>query len=660
MTSASSTRSILDSCREWIQSRRLTLGAAAIIAVAATIAFHNSFSGPFVFDDLPSIPNNPFIRHLWPFWEVVYPSHQDMATINGRPLIKLSFALNYALGGTAVWSYHVVNLLIHILSGLTLLGVVRRTLLQPVLRDRFGSAALPLALVIALLWTVHPLQTESVTYTTQRCESLMGLFYLLTLYTFIRGTESGGDARWLSLSVVTCLLGSASKEAMISAPLIILLYDRTFVVGTFRKALRERKTYYMGLVCSWMFLIWLMVRAGAGNHSVGYIPGLPPSVYMLNEFHAVAIYLRLAVWPYPQVLDYGPPEISNLGQVGFSAPVILLLLAGTLFALRRTPTPAHPWPALGFLGCWFFLILAPTSSFIPVKDVMAEHRMYLSLAAIIAVAVMGVYAWLGWRGMAIFLLVAPIYITLTILRNNDYRSEVAIWSDTVAKRPLNERAHINLAYALASEGRTTEALEQDEEAVRMDPQDSYAHGNLGAVMVQLGRNSEAMEQYKEALQIDPGNGPAHTNRGVLLEQMGQTSEAMAELDEALKYNRRDAVAHNNLGVAFASLGQLPEAVQHYQAAIEINPDYAEAHGNLGGALGQQGNFSGAVEQYQEVLRITPRDPEAHYNLGVALTGLGRIPEAMDQYEEALKINPHYTHALNNLAWLRAENAPAKN
>jgi len=655
--SVSPSRPLYDACWEWIKSRKQVLGAAGVIAGAAVVAFHNSFSGPFIFDDITSIPYNPSIRHLWPLNEVVFPSHQDVATVNGRPLINLSFAVNYALSGTTVQGYHILNLLIHILCGVTLLGVIRRTLLQPALHERFGSAAFPLALIIAVLWTVHPLQTESVTYMTQRCESLMGFFYLLTLYAFIRATETGGNTRWLLLSVITCLLGTASKEVMISAPLILLIYDRTFVAGTFRKALTERKAYYAGLACSWVFLAWMMARAGTRDDTVGYVPGLTPQIYIYNQFHAVVHYLRLAIWPSPLVFDYGPPEISRFGQVGFDALIVLSLLAGTMFALRRAPTLANLWPVLGFLGCWFFLILAPSSSFIPVKDVMVEHRMYLSLVAVIALVVTVVYAWLGWRGMALFLLVAPIYITLTILRNDDYRSSVAIWSDTAAKRPLNARAHENLAYALAVSGQTAKAQEHYEEALKIDPTDSRAHSNLGGILVQMGRTSDAMKEYQVALQIDPGNGAAHTNRGVILSQKGRAAEAMAEFEEALKCDHQDAEAHNNLGVALAGLDRMPEAMQQYEAALEIDPDYADAHGNLGSALGQMGKLPEAMEQYREVLRINPQDAEAHYNLGVALTGLGEIPEAIAQYEEALKINPSYTHARNNLAWLQTKHAP---
>jgi hypothetical protein len=157
-----------------------------VIVAAGLWAYHNSFQGPFIFDDVGNILENPTIRHLWPIWETLSPPQRS--GIAGRPVINLSLAVNYACGGTRVGGYHALNLGVHILAGLTLFGIVRRTLLQPRLRERFGPPADGLALITAVLWTIHPLQTESVTYIIQRCESIMGLFYLLTLYCFIRGT----------------------------------------------------------------------------------------------------------------------------------------------------------------------------------------------------------------------------------------------------------------------------------------------------------------------------------------------------------------------------------------------------------------------------------------------------------------------------------------
>ena len=234
------------------------LVCGAVLAAGAIAAYGNSFGAPFVWDDPLSIVQNPTIRHLWPIWGPLRPLQGTGTTVEGRPLLNLSLAANYAISGTRVWSYHAVNVLIHAIAGLALFGIVRRTVngkdgpgFQPAPgRDRgLKARATPIAFAVALLWTLHPLQTEAVTYIVQRAESLMGLLYLLTLYCFIRGEDDDGAGAagqgfsrlsrlrppaFSILSVVFCFLGMATKEVMVSAPVIVFLYDRTFLAGGFR------------------------------------------------------------------------------------------------------------------------------------------------------------------------------------------------------------------------------------------------------------------------------------------------------------------------------------------------------------------------------------------------------------------------------------------
>ena len=385
---------------------RISLAGAAIL-LAALGAYHNSFSGPFVFDDLSSIVENPSLRPPWSAGALLSPPAS--ATVGGRPLVNVSLALNFAMGGMDVRGYHAVNLVIHMLAALALFGVVRRTLVRPL----GGDAGLA-ALAIAVLWTVHPLQTESVTYVVQRAESLMGLFYLMTVYCFIRGAEyqemdyamagapAGGDPsagasgaasgrwrRWYALSVAACLLGMASKEVMVSAPVIVLLYDRTFVAGSFREAWRRRRWVHAGLGATWLVLGYLVASLG-GNRggSTGAGHGVTFLGYALTQFPAVAGYLKLSVWPHPLVFDYGAEWVAHGVDVVPAAAVLALLAGGTLYGLKRQPV-------LGFAGAWFFAILAPSSLIPGPRQTMAEHRMYLALAVVVSLGVLAGYAWGG-------------------------------------------------------------------------------------------------------------------------------------------------------------------------------------------------------------------------------------------------------------------------
>jgi len=503
-----------------VNARKL---APLLLVLAGLLAYGNSFTAPFVFDDTSSVLNNDSIRHLWPIDNALSPP--SVAGVGGRPVFNLSLAVNYALGGLNVWGYHALNLAIHLLAGLTLLGVVRRTLQQPALREHFGAAANELALATAVLWIVHPLQTESVTYVSERCESLMGLFYLLTLYCFIRGTASPDAGRWFTLSIAMCLLGMATKEVMVTAPLIVLLYDRTFVAGSFRAAWKRRWRVYAGLAATWGLVGYLMV--GLHYRDVGYGLGLTWQAYAMTECRSVVNYLCLAIWPHPLVFDHGSDIISNLAEAAPYALILLLLATGVIITLKR-------WPSIGFLGAWTFVILAPASSVIPVVgQPMAEHRMYLPLAAVVTLVVMGVYALMGRRSVGVFLVLAVGLGILTAERNEDYRTKLSIWTDTVAKSPNNVRARCNLGRALLNAGKMPEAIDQYEQALRIQPNFAPAHDSLANALVKEGQVDEAIRHYKLALRFDPGLADAHYDFAVALEKSGRVPEAIQQYAQAL-------------------------------------------------------------------------------------------------------------------------------
>ena len=659
--------------------------AFALILLAALWAYHNSFTGAFVFDDQQRVVENPTIRHLWPPWEIL--AHSS------RPVVALSLAVNYAVSGLNVRGYHLFNLVVHILAALVLYGVVRRTLLNERLRPQFGAAASGLALAVALLWVVHPLQTESVTYVIQRGESLMGLFCLLTLYCVIRSNGSARAGAWQVGAVTSCALGMASKPVMVTAPVVVWLYDRVFLEPSARTVGQQRRMMYAGLAATWLLLLLLLSngqREWKSSAGIGF-GEITPARYALTQPGAILHYIRLAFWPYSLCLDYGWPPAQTAGALLLALLVVCGLLLATVCAWRR-----HP--AFGFLGVWFFIILAPTSSFVPIADPIFEHRMYLPLAALLVALVIAVFLvgkhWLkvqpklgralGWGLSGV---VACLFVSLTVQRNNDYRSEVAIWQDTVEKRPENFHAHNNLGNALLQAGKTDDAMAQYQEALRIRPGYAEAHYNLGLVLQKTGRMPEAIGQYERALRIRPDYpeahynlglalarrgrieeaidhweqavrgkpdfAEAHNNLGVVLEERGGVQEAMAHYEQALRSKPDYAEAHYNLGVALARLGRLPEAIGHYEEALRIRSDYAEAHNGLGVALVRLGRVPEAMAHWEQALRLKPDFAEAHYNLGIALAQVGKVPEAIVQFEQVLRIEPDSTRAQNALARLQA-------
>jgi tetratricopeptide (TPR) repeat protein len=532
------------------------------------------------------------------------------------------------------------------------------------------------AFVIAALWTLHPVQTASVTYISQRAESLMGLFYLLTLYAFVRRTDSAHPGRWDLLAIAACALGTACKEVMITAPVLVLLYDRTFISGSFRAAWRRHGRLYVGLAASWVLLG--VQLAELRGQAVGWGLGVSWQGYALTEGQVVVRYLGLALWPHPLVFDYGEEMAQPSHQTVAYACVLLVLLAGTVMALR--------WrPVLGFLGGWFFVILAPTSSIVPIiHQPMAENRLYLPLAAVVAGAVAGIYLLSRRRA---FPAIAALLIiglgALTVHRNADYQSEIHLWRDTLAKRPANARAHYNLGHALAGSDRPADAAPEYEAAFRLRPDYAEAHHNLGNALAHLGRRQEAIAQYQEALRLKPAYPSAHYNLactlveldllpdairhfeaalrlepdaagvhynlGSALARVGRTDEAITHFAEAIRLSPAYPEAQTNWGNALARSRQWHDAIAHYEAALAINPDYAEAHINLGNALFQQQRTTEAVRHYETALRLQPGSAEGHYNLANLLLERNQLPEAIAHYEAALQFQPALVGAHHNLA-----------
>jgi tetratricopeptide (TPR) repeat protein len=634
-------------------SRRAPLLGGAVIAAAGVAAYANSFSGAFVFLDVSAILENPTIRHLWPLGPVLAPPADGGLTVGGRPLVNLSLAANYAISGTHVWSYHALNLLIHILAGLALFGIVRRTL-EPVgtggppvraaaesKADADGRAARPyrVAFVVALLWTLHPLQTESVTYVIQRAESLMGLFYLLTLYCFIRGVgEEAGGKIWFSLSVGCCLLGMATKEVMVSAPVIVFLYDRTFVSGSFGEAWRKRWRLYLALAATWILLGGLVMGTGGNRGGTsGFGLGISWWTYARTQFPAILHYLRLALWPRPLVFYYPVQWTLPMAIVGPCGVAIAALAVGSVWAFFRRGGEGR---AVGFLGLWFFAVLAPTSLVPGMSQTLAEHRMYLALAPLIVAGVLAVQRGLGSRGLCLLLALAAAFGFMTARRNLNYRNELVLWSDTVAKSPNNPYVQSNLGLALAGAGRAPEAIDHFTQALQLNPAYPEAQNNLGLAIASLGRLPEAVGHYEKALQLKPAYPEAQSNLGVALADLGRFDEAIVHFRAALQLKPNYTDARNDLAVALASTGRTAEAIVQYREVLRADPRQADTHYNLGNALVQAGRMPEAIVEYQEALRLNPNNPEAHANLGALLANGSRLPEAVAQYQQALALTPN--------------------
>ena len=579
-------------------------------------AYADGLTGPFIFDDYDAIIRNTHIRQLWPPRQVL--SSPPLTSVSGRPVVSLTLALNYALGGLSVFGYHLLNVAIHISGGLVLFAVVRRTLQSPALRNVFFRSAPYLAATVTAIWLVHPLQTEAVTYVIQRTELMAGFFYLLTIYFAIRGWEAAEPGGWYAASAIACGLGMGCKEVMVSAPLMVFLYDGIFVSPSWRDALRRHGRLYAGLALAWLILFYLVTK-GSRSASAGWDLQISPRDYLLTQAGVIVHYLRLCFWPTPLVISYDDwPIAHRVVDVLPQAIVIVALLALTVVALWRR------WPA-GFLGAWFFLILAPSSSVVPiVTEVAAERRMYLPLAAVLTVVVVvaGRLAFI-WRPVRILMTVMVVLGVgllgaTTMARNRDYRSDESIWGDLARKRPGIAFAHFEYANALAGTGKLDQAMAHYEWALKLRPDYPEVHTNYGDVLADRGRIAEAIIHYREALRLDPTFPEAHNNFGTVLASQRHFDEAIEHFRQALKSRPGWAAALSNLGDTLIKTGRVEEGIGRLREAVASDPNNTQIRLVLADALAERGMHAESIEMCRAALQIDPTSKRARERLDAEL------------------------------------------
>ncbi len=626
------------------------IGSAVLLAVAA---YSNCFAGVFVFDDISEIQLNSGIRRLWP------PTH---AMFHGgrmahRPVPYYTFALNYAAHGLELSGYHLVNLAIHVAAGLVLLALVELTLRSSARTARYSRSALPLGWAAACLWLAHPLQTQAVTYIYQRMESLMALLYLLTIYCFARSEDSARPKMWLVLSVAACALGMACKEVMVTAPVMVLLYDKAFRGCTFAQIVRRRGAYYLSLFATWGVLVGVIWTQSLHYDELG-TPAWSIRQYALNQPAVIFHYLKLCLWPSGLCFDYGWQPAHSFSTLALPLAGILVLV-GVGWAMR------FRCPPVAFLIGFFLLVLAPTSSVLPLNDLCAEHRMYLPLCAVVLgvllllhemlmSAVRGVRASGGIPaviGVALVIGIASLLGGITHWRNTAYHSRVAYWSEVVAKAPANPRGHQNLGIAFSESGRLTDALACLRKAAGLDPDNPLLRYNLGSTLLTAGYVGQAIEELQRAVRLDPTRAVAVNNLGLALKRAGRIPEAEERFREAIRIGQDLPEPFYNLGTILVGTPGEAECERVFREALARDPHYVPARRALGMLLARQGRPGEARRELLLALRSDPEDAEVHVVLGTILLeeGVGDPELARRHFRMATRLAPDHARAWKNLA-----------
>ena len=604
-----------------------------VLGVAVFVVYYPAASSPFIFDDFASIVDNPSIRQLWPLvgsGKSEGPLNPpDGTPVYGRPLVNLSLAVNYHFGEVDPFGYRVVHIVVHLLSAILLWAIVARTLRLDYFQGKFDRVAEPLAFASAMVWALHPVNTESVVYVTQRTEVMMGMFYLATLYCGIRywsTSRTMARATYLVLATLACLSGMLCKEMMASAPAMTLLFERTFIAGSFRRALGRSWPLYVGLALTWVPVLALNYHE-TRTPGAGFDLGVATHEWWFTQTKVLFLYLKLAVWPWPLVIHYEVPYLKTVAEAWPWLLAAGLLVIGTLVLhWRRT--------AAGFVAVWYFAVLSPTLLIPLVGETAAERRLYVPLAAIVPLLIIGGYVVLrrAWQSVArragresirggpiAVFSVAMVALAIgfgymSSRRLVAYRERLTLWQDAAVHQPHDPVVQFNLGTVLAEAGQLPEAISHLKEAVRLAPGPQVpelwhgellrfrAHYNLARALEGSSRPQDAIEHYRLTLSLRPDDAASHYNLARLLEDAGKTRQAGEHYRQAIAAQPDFAAANANLGILLMTAGHRQEAIRHFEAALRGQEDLANCM-NLAMAYAVENRVAEAIPLTEKALGL---------------------------------------------------------
>jgi tetratricopeptide (TPR) repeat protein len=640
--------------------------AVAMAIVAAAVAFGGALRGPFQFDDVAAIVRNPTIDQLSPIGVPLDPPSRT--AVSGRPLVNytlaISKAVNRALGiepsplglpSSEAAGFRVANIIIHLLCGLLLFGIIRRSVRSPRIAKDWSGDADPLAGVVAMLWLVHPLNTEAVDYVIQRTELLVSLFYCLTLYAAIRSWDARKPRLWYAASITACLLGMWSKEVMVSAPLAVLLYDRAFRSDSWRDLFRSsRRWYYIALLAT-LSPLAITVASGARADSVGFSHGIPWYSYLYSQGWAIARYVKLALWPDRLTYDYGENAIHGIGgALGLLA--LAIVGVATVAAWIR---PGRRWLWLAFLSAMFFILLAPSSSVVPIRtEIAAERRMYLALVPVIVMIAVGLESArrqlqssdAGQRRKLLTALVAvgALY------------AAASYWTGRVIASAVGASGTASLSIGVAAQLAIGVVVAGVVYFLVTARDRRWTIAGIGAALVLTSASrsrlyADAERLWKDTVAKEPANPRAYDNlaAAVIRKDSTRAVEAGAWLRKAIAVDSTYVTAFNNLAAIELQRGRTDEARRLLEQALRINPDYVDASERLGALLVKSGDTPTAIANLERVVAVHPTE-EALSALSIAYMSAGRREEAKTTLRRLVALNPHRADALSYLAAMLSE------
>jgi protein O-mannosyl-transferase len=638
-----------------------------IIVVLGVIIYSNSFNCSFHFDDFTNIVNNLKIRDLSDIksWWSFYPS---------RPVAIFSFVLNYRFNQLDVLGYHIVNLIIHILNALLIRWLTLLIFSSPAMQDhKIAKHKQAIALVTALLFVSHPLATQSVTYIVQRMSSMAAMFYMLSaaLYFSARLSKRTNLYKILlfTASFISAVLAFFSKENAYTLPLIIILLEFFFIQN--KKLIFDLKDYrlYLLIASTIGIIAFILFKYSFSIFNIippvhGHTYTITATNYLFTQFSVIVKYIQLLFLPINQMVDYNFPVSNNFFEI---RTLLSFLVLSTLIALAVYLFKNYRMISFGIF--WFFVTLAVESSFMPIEDVIFEHRTYLPSFGFFLIfsTTLFILLWNKHKYIAItiFALVIVSNSFLTFQRNKVWKDELSLWSDNTEKAPNIARPVANRGYAYRNLKQWDQAIADYSLAIKINPKFSGAYNNRGYAYESLKKIDFALADYSKAIEIDPKFESAYSNRGAAYVSMNQMDKAMADFSKAISIDPYSSVLYYNRGNGYESILEWNKAIADYNKSIELYPYFAEAYYNRGVSYGNLQQWDYALADYDMAKKIDHKFSNDYYMVNVRDLHFNRASEyvrsqqwekAVQDFTSALEIDPNYPKAYSErgIAYARLE------
>ncbi len=635
------------------------------------LAYGNTLQHSFHFDDIPSILEKPWVRGLDKIPDFIFSYSQ-------RPLVILSFNINYAISGFKEWSYHAFNITFHLIVVFLVyrLGKLIVSHSSQETTSQVNSYS-KIPFLAALIFAVHPLNTQAVTYISSRSSIMATIFYMLAIILFIKGLNKRHDKGrkpdyfFLAGAVILFVIGFLCKLIVVSLPAIVFAYHYYFISTQNIKTWLERQWKWIlivgGLLVAPALLYKKIYGSGLFQTSIVDITGWD---YFRTQIGVIPFeYFRKMIFPFNLTIDSGFQVIHDWSSFTAIGGLIVLGIIFVLWVkLSGVKRQSKNFSLEAFGLIWILITLSPTSSFIPLLDVVSEHRTYLPLVGfsiLLATLLIRIQVTIRqsvkdnkpslcnnekilWGSSAFILLLLVSFLVGTIERNKIWKDEVSLWADAKQKAPFLVRPYNNLGEAYDKLGNYDLAISEFEAALRLNPNYFFALSNLGNVYGKKKEYTKTISYAKQALQLKPDYAPGHYNLAKALHMTGSPQKAMVSYRSAIKYDPYFEEAFFNLGFLALELKQLKESVESFKNFLKMQPRHPKAHFGLGTSYAMMGKYDDAKEYYENAITYDPDFLSPYINLANLHMTNGNSLEAKNLLKKVLSKKPGLAGVHKNL------------